>query len=89
MPHFLKPSLWKILLTMAFIYVSSALWRAYVISRISDTFPLGFPFQFYEAWGPCPPGENCSEFNSLYFLLDLTIWYIVSALIVNRTQKRR
>lgn len=86
---FLKPSLWKILAAAALFYASSYLWRAYTMSRISDTFPRGFPFEYYMAWGPCPPGEICSEFNSLYLLLDILIWYIVGAFLVDRLQKRR
>jgi len=48
----LKPTLLKIVLTVVFLALSSWLWRQYVISIISDTFPVGFPFQFYLAWGP-------------------------------------
>jgi len=54
MTSFLKPNLWKLLLTFALLFISSALWRLYVVTHISDTFPLGFPFQFYMGWGPCP-----------------------------------
>lgn len=88
MLRFLRPSLWKILLTLTFLTLSSFLWRAYTISRISDTFPHGFPFQFYIGWGPCRPGEVCSEFNSTFLLFDLLIWYVVSALLTGRIQKR-
>jgi hypothetical protein len=88
MLHFLKPSLWKILLAAGLFYVSGALWRAYVISRISDTFPHGFPFQYYVGWGPCPPGQTCSEFNGTFLLLDLLLWYAVSAFLVDRLRKR-
>ena len=89
MLDFLKPSLWKILLAAVLLYASSALWRAYVMARISDTFPHGFPFQFYLGWGPCPPGQSCSEFNGLFLLLDIVLWYIASALIVDRLRKKR
>jgi hypothetical protein len=88
MLRFLRPNLWKILLTLALLYGSSALWRAYVISRISDTFPHGFPFQFYLGWGPCPPGEICYEFNGLFLFFDILIWYVVSAFVLDRFQKR-
>ena len=88
MKSFLKPNLWKIVLAGILFYASSALWRAFVISRISDTFPLGFPFQFYLGWGPCPPGEICSEFNLLYVIFDVLIWYLVSAFIVDRIRKK-
>lgn len=65
---------------------ASTLWRAFVISRISDTFPHGFPFRFYTAWGPCPPGQSCSEFNGWFLLLDVLVWYAVSAFLVDRLQ---
>lgn len=83
MIQFLRPNPWKIILAIILFLGSSALWAAIVPRFISDTFPKGFPFQFYLAWGPCPPGEVCSEFNGLYLILDLVIWYAVSALIVH------
>ena len=89
MMRILKPNFWKFILATALLYGSSMLWRIYVISRISDTFPHGFPLQFYLGWGPCQPGEICSEFNWLYLVLDLMIWYAVSAFIVDRIQKKQ
>lgn len=88
MLRFLKPNLSKIVLGLLLFAASSFLWRTYTISRISDTFPHGFPFQFYLGWGPCPPGEICHEFHGLYLVFDLVIWYIISALIVDRVRKR-
>jgi hypothetical protein len=88
MINFLKPTLWKIVLTGILFFVSSALWQLYILSRVSDTFPAGFPFNFYVAWGPCPPGERCSEFNGVYLVLNLLIWYVISALIVRCVRKR-
>lgn len=88
MLKFLKPDLWKIILTVILFYASSALWRAYVISRISDTFPRGFPFQYYLGWGPCPSGEICSEFNWLYLVLDIVVWYVVSAFLLTVLRRK-
>jgi hypothetical protein len=82
-----KPSVQKIIPTLALLYISSALWRAYIISTISDTFPVGFPLQFFLVWGPCQAGQNCSEFNWLNLVLDMLFWYVVSALIINRFVK--
>jgi hypothetical protein len=59
----------------------------YIVTTISDTFPWGFPLQFYLAWGPCPPGESCSESNPLYLLLDILIWYLIGAFTVQWLQK--
>lgn len=88
MIYFLKPTLWKIVLTGILFFVSSALWQLYTLTQISDTFPAGFPFNFYLAWGPCPPGQDCSEFNALFLIFDLLIWYVVSAFLVDRILKR-
>ena len=82
MKALLKPSLIKILLTFALFALFSYLWRVYIISTISDTFPWGFPLQFYLAWGPCLPNEICSESNVLFLILDIVFWYIVSGLLV-------
>jgi len=49
MKNFLKPSLLKIALTFVLFIIASLLWRSYVISTISDTFPLGFLLQFFLA----------------------------------------
>jgi hypothetical protein len=79
---FFRPSLVKIVLSFALLVLSSYLWRLYITSTISDTFPWGFPLQFYLAWGPCPPGEVCSESNILYLILDILFWYTVSGFLI-------
>jgi hypothetical protein len=88
MKNFLKPNLLKVIITIGLFTVFSWLWRIYIISTISDTFPFGFPFQFFLAWGPCQAGQNCSEFNGLYLTLDLIFWYVVGAILVLRVQKK-
>ena len=88
MKSIFKADKWKITLTLALLYFSSIFWRAYVISRISDTFPTGFPLQFYLAWGPCQPREICSEFNWLWLVIDIVFWYIVSTFIISILKKR-
>lgn len=89
MLHFLRLDFWKIALTCLLLVLSSMLWRMFVISRISDTFPMGFPLQFYLAWGPCQAGENCSESNGAFLVLDALFWYMISAWIVERIRKRQ
>jgi hypothetical protein len=88
MKKVLKPTLLKIIITFVLFAASSWLWRMIVISTISDTFPLGFPLQFFLAWGPCQAGGNCSEFNTLYLTLDILFWYIVGAFLALRFQKK-
>jgi hypothetical protein len=82
-----KPNGWNISVALALFFISSLLSQAFVMARISDTFPLGFPLQFFLAWGPCPPGQNCSDFNMVFLLLDAIIWYAISALAVFRFRK--
>jgi hypothetical protein len=84
-----RPTLLKIILAFVLLVLSSYVWRMYVITRISDTFPWGFPLQFYTAWGPCPPGEICSETNPFFLLLDIAFWYIVSGFLVSRIANAR
>jgi hypothetical protein len=84
----LKPTLLKIVLTLVLFLLAGYLWRMYVTSTVSDTFPWGFPLQFYLAWGPCPAGEVCSESNFLFLLLDLLFWYVVSVLLLSRFGRR-
>jgi hypothetical protein len=86
--EFLKPTFAKIFLAFVLFILSSWLWRMYIISRISDTFPYGFPLQFYFGWGPCQADETCFEFNGLYLMIDLIIWYVISAFIINKFQRK-
>jgi uncharacterized membrane protein (DUF106 family) len=85
----LKPTGLKIVLAIVLLLVFSWLWRKYIMSTVSDTFPLGFPLQFFLAWGPCQAEESCSEFNGLWLLLDIAFWYVVGSLIMDRLVKRR
>ena len=85
---FLKPGLWKLILAFTLLVVSSILWRLYIISHISDTFPMGFPLQFYLAWGPCPAEQNCSESNGVFLIIDLLFWYVVSGFVVDRVRRK-
>lgn len=83
-----KPTFLKLLLGFVLFVSFSYLWRMYVIATISDTFPWGFPLQFYMGWGPCPPGQLCSETNYFFLLLDIVFWYLVSGVIVSRSASR-
>jgi hypothetical protein len=80
----LRPTIFKTLLTLSLVYLSGALWRVYIISRIGDSFPFGFPFVFWETWGPCRPGDNCASFSWWALIGDIVIWYIISAVILTR-----
>ncbi|MBL8045952.1 MAG: hypothetical protein JNL09_05390 [Anaerolineales bacterium] len=88
MQQLLKPTWPKIILALALLFVSSWLWRMYVVATISDTFPLGFPLQFFLAWGPCLPNRNCSEFNGWWLIVDVLFWYAISAGLVEWVKRR-
>lgn len=88
MKQLLKPNRLKISLTFALLIISSLLWRMYVMATLSDTFPAGFPLQFFVAWGPCQPEENCAAFNGFWLVLDILFWYAISAGIVGWGQRR-
>ena len=89
MKKLLKPTLLKILIAFTLLAGFSYLWRLYVISTVSDIFPWGFPLQFHLAWGPCPPGQACSEGNLAFLMLDILFWYLVSAWIVQQVWERK
>ena len=87
MKNILKPTLTKIILTFIFLFLFSWLWGMFVRLNLSDTFPIGFPLQFFLSWGPCLPGTNCSEFNGLWLVVDLIFWYLVSGFLLYWFQK--
>jgi hypothetical protein len=88
MKQILSPTLSKIILTSSLLIISSLLWRMYIVATLSDTFPIGFPLQFFLAWGPCQPNQNCSEFNGLNLVLDILFWYAVSAGILGWAKRK-
>lgn len=73
-----------LVLAVVLFLLSTWLWWFYQVSTISDIFPFGVPFRFYESWGPCPPRETCFEYNGWYLALDLGFWYLVSVFLVTR-----
>lgn len=85
---FLQPTPSKIVLAFVLFFTASLFWRIFVTMRVMDVSPLGFPFEFFVTWGPCPPGENCSEFNGLFLLFDLLAWYVVGAWVLSRLKKQ-
>ena len=89
MKAIIQPSFLKIVLALILLVISSLLWRSYIISTISDTFPWGFPLQFYLGWGPCPPGEVCRESNVFFLILDLLFWYFMSGILVSKIFRAR
>jgi hypothetical protein len=71
--------------------VSSRL-RFWIEARtVTDVWRWGFPFPFYETWGPCPGPEPCRSFSALLLLADLGAWcaLCLSAYYVLRRLRRR
>ncbi len=89
MKNMLKPTFLKILIAVILFVIFSIAWGMAVPFIISDTFPLGFPFPIILAWGPCPPGENCSDFSTINLIVDAAIWYFIGAWTGSRFQKPR
>lgn len=87
MLKFLKPSPLKIFVALILLLGLTWLWRLKNIF-IMDTSFYGLPLTFYSAWGPCPPGEVCSEFSGLNLGLDLAFWYLVGAFIIDRFTRK-
>lgn len=88
MLKFLKPSLLKIVITLVLFPGLTWLWS--LKNRfIMDASFYGLPLTFFTVWGPCRPGETCSEFSSLNFGLDVVFWYLVGALLVEWFNKNR
>ena len=85
--RFLKPSLLKIVVTLVLFIGMTWLWSLKNMFIMDASF-YGLPLTFYTVWGPCPPGEVCSEFGSLNFGLDLALWYLVGAFLVDRFSRK-
>ena len=69
MSAILKPTLLKILFALSLFLLSSFLWRLYVLSTISDTFPWGFPLQFYLGWDPARRAKSAVRATSSFYCL--------------------
>lgn len=88
MLKFLKPSLLKIVVALVLFPGLTWLWSLKNMFIMDASF-YGVPLIFYTVWGPCPPGEICSEFSSLNFGLDLVFWYLVCAFVVERFSRKK
>ena len=89
MKTLLKPTVAKIILAFVLFAGLSWLWRNTFGLVIMDVSYYGVPLHFFTAWGPCQAGENCSEFNGVYLILDIIFWYFFAAILVWRFQKKR
>ncbi len=66
-----------IILFIIVTYIHSATWL------VQDYQGFGWPFYFYESWGPCPPTTSvCHASNLLALIADVVIWYFVLCLVV-------
>ena len=61
---------------------------AYRATGPTDFYPVGFP-AIIRAGGFCPPDFVCVEFSWIPVIIDLAVWYLVSAIIVMLAKKIR
>lgn len=88
MKKFLKSLLLEIIIALLLFPALTWLWS--LKNRyIMDASFYGVPLTFYTVWGPCRPGETCSEFSLLNFGLDLVFWILISALLVEWFTRRK
>jgi hypothetical protein len=66
-----------IALSLVLFAVSSVMRFVIQAGRITDIWSWGFPFAFYEAWGPCPAPGTCQALNPLLLMLDTLVWVAV------------
>jgi len=79
---FIKPISIYIFLTLILFIGSSYIWQMTVGNMLADTSFAGYPIHFYTAWGPCAPGQTCTEFSPLNLILDFIFWLIIGAILV-------
>jgi hypothetical protein len=79
---FLSPALGKIVLDIVLFYIFGWIIKPMTIFG-TDWYPVGFPFTVY-AEGFCLPDYVCVEFRWIAFIVNLIIWYMVSAFIIHK-----
>jgi hypothetical protein len=79
---FLIPSPSKFILAIALAYIFGWIIKPMTI-LVTDWYPVGFPFTVY-AEGFCLPSYICVEFRWIAFIINLVIWYILSAFIIHK-----
>lgn len=85
--RFLKPSLARLILTTALFLVTGYFWK---FSGIMDIYPFGLPFFATVATYNCGPSiDPCTEVRWGGLVADLVIWYLVSAFVVERFNKKK
>jgi hypothetical protein len=84
--EFFKPTTWKIILFVVFFVVSSFIFT--LDSRYGAATYIGAPFPYYTSPAALPDQPSAS-WNFIYLLLDIIIWYLISALIILGINKLR
>lgn len=89
MRHWITLILIQIALTI--LLFNAVTWLVNFVTSLTlmDYSRWGVPFTYFEVWGPCRPGMNCSAFHDWAFFGDLAIWYGVSIILVTWFQFRR
>lgn len=78
---FLKPTLPKIITAGVLLGVTYVLQASWWNANFADYWAYGFPFPFYETWGPCEIDAVCRAFRWPRLLLDVAIWYLLAAVV--------
>ncbi len=84
---FLFPTPKKIILAVVLFFIFG--WIVYptiITSLMTDWYPVGFPLTI-RARGFCPPTYVCVEFSWFSLIIDILVWYTLSALVVHKRLK--
>ena len=70
------------------LFASSSILHYLLKARqVADLWGWGFPFAYYEVWGPCPNPGTCQSLRADLLAIDLVLWLglgIAGAFILNR-----
>ena len=74
---FLYPSRTKIEIFIVLFFFSHLVYSYF----FSEYTRFGYPLEFYSLGGSCPPETNCTSFDPLLFIIDVSAWYLVSCFV--------
>ena len=75
------------------LFASSSVLQYFLQARhTADLWGWGFPFAYYEVWGPCPNPGTCQSLQPDLLAVDLLLWLglgIAGAFVVDWMSGRR
>lgn len=78
---------WGSAIGLALFATSSVLRYLLQARHVADLWGWGFPFAYYEVWGPCPTPGTCLTLRADLLALDLVLWLglgVAGAFVVDR-----